>query len=56
LTRKTARTIFGAALALYLLWVAALLAMALVSGSRPSDARRPMAPAPADPPAEREPP
>jgi hypothetical protein len=33
---SSARKVFVAALALYLLWVAALATMAVVSGSRPS--------------------
>jgi hypothetical protein len=40
--------LFGAAVALYVLWVAALVTMTLVSGARPADARRPIMLAPAD--------
>lgn len=41
--RKTARMRFAAALALYLLWVAALVAMAVLSSSRPAANRAPSA-------------
>jgi hypothetical protein len=36
---KTARIYFAAALALYLVWVGALLAMAILSSSRPAASR-----------------
>ena len=36
---NSARKVFVAALVLYLLWVAALATMAVVSGSRPSAAK-----------------
>jgi hypothetical protein len=43
---KVARILFGAALALYLLWFAALVTLGIVSGARPGDAK----PHPATPP------
>jgi hypothetical protein len=36
---KSARTRFVAALALYILWIGALVALAIVSADRPPDAR-----------------
>jgi hypothetical protein len=44
---KSARAIFGAALALYLLWFVALVTLAVVSGERPVSATINPAPAPA---------
>jgi hypothetical protein len=43
---KRARTVFVAALACYLLWVGALVALAVVSGARPGDRRARIAPEP----------
>ena len=40
---KSARTLFVAALALYILWFGALVALAIVSADRPADAQRPRA-------------
>ena len=39
--KKTARVRFAAALALYLLWVAALVVLAVVSSSRPAANKTP---------------
>jgi hypothetical protein len=44
---KSARTFFVAALALYILWFGALVALAIVSSDRPAQARARSAPAPA---------
>jgi hypothetical protein len=41
--RKTARLRFAAALTLYLLWVAALAVLAIVSASRPAANKAPSA-------------
>jgi hypothetical protein len=38
--RKRARILFGLALGIYLLWLAALVTLAVVSGDRPGDGRR----------------
>jgi hypothetical protein len=51
---KSARTIFGAAVALYVVWIGALVAMAIVSGARPVDRRERHTPAPAAAPASSE--
>ena len=53
---KSARMPFFAALGLFVLWIAALVVMAVVSGERPPESRRRPAPAPATAPAEPEPP
>jgi len=44
---KSARALFGAALALYILWFVALVALAVVSGERPGSGKTISAPAPA---------
>ena len=48
---KSARVLFGEALALYILWFVALVTMAVVSGQRPVSATTNPAPAPASSPA-----
>jgi hypothetical protein len=48
--RNSARMFFGAALALYFLWVAALAAMAVVSSTRPGANRSQFIRAPASSP------
>jgi hypothetical protein len=53
---NSARKVFVAALALYLLWVAALTTMAVVSGSRPSAAKIHTATDLTPPPPDSEPP
>jgi len=53
---NSARKVFVAALALYLLWVAALATMAVVSGSRPLAAKIGTATDLAPPPPDSEPP
>jgi hypothetical protein len=45
MNRKLVRTFFLAALGLYLLWVAALIIMGVVSGDRPGAGRARPAPA-----------
>jgi hypothetical protein len=52
MTPKSARLLFGAALVVYFLWVAALATMAVVSASRPGDARSRLIPAPAASPSD----
>jgi hypothetical protein len=47
---KSARALFGAALALYILWFVALVALAVVSGERPVSGTTNPAPAPASSP------
>jgi hypothetical protein len=44
---KSARTLFIAAMTLYILWFGALVALAIVSADRPADAKARSAPAPA---------
>jgi hypothetical protein len=44
---KSARTLFGAALALYILWFVALVTLAVISGERPVTGKTKPAPAPA---------
>jgi hypothetical protein len=44
---KFARVRFGAAVALYTFWIAALVALAVVSGARPGDRQPRTTPAPA---------
>jgi hypothetical protein len=44
---KSARTLFVAALALYIFWFGALVALAIVSADRTADAKLRSAPAPA---------
>jgi hypothetical protein len=47
---KFARTLFGVALAVYLLWFAALVTLGVVSGTRPQEAKpRPETPSVAGP-------
>ena len=52
---KSARMQFFTALGLYLVWIAALVVLAVVSGERPPESRNKPAPAPATAPAETEP-
>jgi hypothetical protein len=42
---KLARSLFGASLALYVLWVGALVALAVVSGNRPGERQPQLTPA-----------
>jgi hypothetical protein len=44
---KSARMLFGAALALYILWFVALVTLAVISGERPVIGKTKPAPAPA---------
>ena len=53
---KSARMRFIAALGLYLLWIGALVALAVVSGERPPESKSRTVPAPATTPADPEPP
>jgi hypothetical protein len=48
---KLARTLFGAALALYMVWIGALVALAVVSGARPAETKTRRVSAPAAAPA-----
>jgi hypothetical protein len=51
MTAKLARTLFCAALALYLLWLTALVTLGVVSGARPAEGKTRPATAPVASPA-----